>query len=118
MVQRRIRHTSSAVGRPAGTGARSHWSSSDTQREEERERERECRQEKRGGTEGGETETEKEQVEDEEQGAAGWGLPPQRLQWKEEREQESSEGDSEKRRWEEKRKCGEDEVFSVSIFLM
>ncbi len=55
MVKRRVRHTSSAVGRPAGTGAHSHWSSSGAQREEEggETKKERAGEERKGRTEGG-----------------------------------------------------------------
>lgn len=75
VVKRRVRHRSSAVGRPAGTGARSHWSSG-TQREEGA-----GWRERAGGEwwREGSQETERERV----RGyriRAGWGLPLKTLQ--------------------------------------
>lgn len=106
MVKRRVRHTSSTVGRPAGTGARSHWSSSGTQQEEERgerEGERKRGQGRRGRTEEGREgsrirQGEGERVQGKEQGAAaGWGLPPQRIQWREKKSRRAKKVTGEKK---------------------
>ncbi len=59
VVKRRVRHTSSAVGRPAGTGARSHWSSGTQRGEEGGEKER-AEGERRDGGRGVERERERE----------------------------------------------------------
>lgn len=82
VVKRRIRHGSSAVRRPAGTGARSDWSSG-IQREGEEER----REESRGR-------------ERERESTPGWGLPPTRLRWSERQSRQAKKsGCREKETW-------------------
>lgn len=94
MVKRRVRHTSSAVGRPAGTGARSHWSSSGTQREEEG-----------GGKEGGVV----AERERESEAKSGELLVGDYLL------KEAEKGDSRTRRWEEKRRRGRGGVLLLLV---